>query len=394
MKSKEEKEPYTTLGGNSTELTVQKSRPFQTLLQSKLSLIAHKILDIYLARINSHNPQNNSIIFKKDELEKILGVKEIKFQSLHSVLEELKQPYKVFDKKKNGYSIITIFEHASLNKDTNGLWDISLQCSESALPYIFQIEKKGYVKYKLKNILTLKSKYSYILYVYLESQRTMHLTWNIKIDDIKKLLQCDTQETYNEYKHFNNKVLKRAQQELNKKTDCNFHYEPIKAGRSVIKIKITLSSKSEIKNNSKLIDEFNHNFDDIEKILEIAGITDGEQIDFSNNHFDIKQNDCCNCDEIHWYDPFYPQPKEDETLYSVISKGVDLVPYEGYSELESLIKDVPESKLPKNIFSDVSLSRIDYVKSKIREMELYDNQKQIKNKYSYLWKMIYKDIKN
>lgn len=78
----------------------------------------------------------------------------------------------------------------------------------------------------------------------------------------------------------------------------------------------------------------------------------------------------------------------------MISKGVDLVPYEGYSELESLIKDVPESKLPKNIFSDVSLSRIDYVKSKIREMELYDNQKQIKNKYSYLWKMIYKDIKN
>lgn len=217
MKSKEEKEPYTTLGGNITELTVQKSRPFQTLLQSKLSLIAHKILDIYLARINSHNPQNTSIIFKKDELEKILGVKEIKFKSLHSVLDELKQPYKVFDKKKNGYSIITIFKHASLDKDTNGLWDISLQCSESAQPYIFQIEKKGYVKYKLKNILTLKSKYSYILYVYLQSQRTMHLTWNIKIDDIKKLLQCDTQETYNEYKHFNDKVLKRAQQELKKK---------------------------------------------------------------------------------------------------------------------------------------------------------------------------------
>lgn len=393
MESKNSNETINTLGGNIVELSVQKSRPFLTLLQTEISLTAHKIIDIYLARINSHNPSKNSLVFKKDELEKILGVKEIKLKLLDGILKELRDSYKIYDNTENGYSMITLFDKASLDKDTYDLWDIKLQCSQSAIPFIFNIDKKGYTKYKLKNILPLKSKYSYILYIYLESQRKMHLTWSINLEEIKKLLQCDTQKTYKEYKYFSDKVLKCAQKEINKKSDCNFCYEPIKAGRNVIKIKFTLRSKSIVKNNTKAFDEFNNDVDDFEKILEVAGITDDVQIDWSNNHFDTKQNDYCNYEDNNLDDIFLSQPKEDETIYSVIAKGVDLVPYKGLENMESLIRKVPENKLPKNIFSDITLSRIDYVKRKIKEMKLYDNQKQINNKYGYLWKMICKDIK-
>ena len=54
-------------------LVVQKSRPLLSLWQSDFSLQELKILDVYLGRINSHDKEHRSVVFRKGELENIFG---------------------------------------------------------------------------------------------------------------------------------------------------------------------------------------------------------------------------------------------------------------------------------------------------------------------------------
>ena len=107
------------------------------------------------------------------------------------------------------------------------------------MDYIFNVENIGYLRYRLRNVINLTSRYSYVLYLYFEQNRRMHLSWEISLDDLKALLRC-TAETYSQYKRFNDLVLKKCHKELNEKTECHFSYEPIKKGRKVTAIRFTL----------------------------------------------------------------------------------------------------------------------------------------------------------
>ncbi len=64
--------------GSAEKLTVQKSMPLFSLWRSELTLSEFKILDTYLARINSHEPDRRIVEFSKGELEEKLGVKKIR----------------------------------------------------------------------------------------------------------------------------------------------------------------------------------------------------------------------------------------------------------------------------------------------------------------------------
>ena len=107
------------------------------------------------------------------------------------------------------------------------------------MEYIFNPERLGYLRYNLRNVVKLTSRYSYVLFLYLEQNRHMHLTWDVPLDELKALMRC-TADSYKGYKEFNDKVLKKCLSELNDKTDCKFSYEPIKRGRTVKAVRFTL----------------------------------------------------------------------------------------------------------------------------------------------------------
>ena len=161
--------------GDSTKLTVQKSRPLMALWQSQLTLSEFKILDTYLSRINSHEPDKRMVIFNKGELEQILGVTRINQPDLESRLQHLvgtvvtiPDPDPTVKKRDR---IISLFEEAVPEQDEDGLWTVQLECTQKAMRYIFNIEHLGYLRYKLRSITALKSRYSYIMLMYLESNR-------------------------------------------------------------------------------------------------------------------------------------------------------------------------------------------------------------------------------
>lgn len=240
--AKKKSSPLEGMGKDPTnKLTVQKSRPLTALWQSEFSLAEFKIMDAYLARINSRNPEQRSVTLEKGQLETILGVTKINKADLKKRLRNLYSPIDLEDDNPKKLKLRALFEEADAEQDENGIWQIKLTCTQAAMKYIFNIEKLGYVKYKLRSIAALQSRYSYILFVYLESNRKFK-TWEVEVSTLKEILNCATDPLYSEYWRFNERILKRCQKELHEKTECRFDYEPVKTGRRVTGVRFTLET--------------------------------------------------------------------------------------------------------------------------------------------------------
>ena len=71
------------------KIIVQKSGPLQLLAETNLTLTEFKIIDVYLGKINSHDPKSQEIVFTKGEIEKLLGLKQIRREDLKKRLKNL-----------------------------------------------------------------------------------------------------------------------------------------------------------------------------------------------------------------------------------------------------------------------------------------------------------------
>ena len=255
------------------KIIVQKSGPLQILSETNLTLAEFKIIDVYLGKINSHDPESREITFTKGEIEKLLGIKQIRREDLKKRLKNLFQTITLQDPDRpNGFCLIALFAKSEAWQDENGMWEIRLKCTDEARKYIFNIDNIGYIRYRLHNILNLTSRYSYILFLYLENNR-FRGKWKIGVDALKKILNC-TEKTYDKYYLFNSKILKTSQKELNSKTSIKFEYTGIKIGRSVKIIEFNIISNplkfatdnfgslsfnsTQIENNFDLLNSNNH----------------------------------------------------------------------------------------------------------------------------------------
>lgn len=346
---------YSGIPTDETKLVVQKSHPLKSLSETGMSLAEFKILDAYLSRIDSRDPDKRFVRFEKGELERILGVTRILRDDLAARLDGLFKPVTIRDKNKvGGFTKIGLFEKAEANQDMDGLWQVDLMCTPSAMEYIFNIEAMGYLPYMLKNIIELTSRYSYVLFIYLESRRKSNLskTWKISIEALKKMLCC-TSDTYNSFKRFNDLVLKKCHKEINKKTDLNYNYKPTdRKGRKFTNIEFTIEPIAECieDDQSSLILDFGS----------------------TQNSFGFNWDDDNNID----YD------SDLSVLLDKVFKGE--FPSDDIQELHDLVcKAVPEND---------NKARVQYFLERYRKMEAYSPNK--KGRLNYLKTIIENEIQS
>ena len=237
---------YVGLPQNKFELVVQKSNPLQSLSKTGMTLAEFKILDVYLSRIDSHDPEKRFVRFEKGELEKLLGVERLLKDDLSKRLDNLFRVVTIRDDtRRNGFRKIALFEKAEAYQDDDGLWVVELACTTSAMEYVFNVDDIGYLRYKLKNVIELTSRYSYIMFLYLENNR-FRKEWTVDIDELKQMLNC-TADTYNQYKRFNDLILKRSQSELHEKTTTRYTYEPTaRKNRKYTQIKFRIETIADV----------------------------------------------------------------------------------------------------------------------------------------------------
>ena len=111
-------------------------------------------------------------------------------------------------------------------------------------PYLFDLQEK-FTSYGLYNVLKMKSQYSIRLFELLKSY-AYQLQKTFEVDELKKLLMVDAVKSYHDYGMFRQKVLEPAIREVNELTELNITMEPETKGRKVIKVKFTISKKTNL----------------------------------------------------------------------------------------------------------------------------------------------------
>lgn len=343
-------EPITGLG-NEDKLTVQKSLPLFALWRSDLTLAEFKILDTYLARIDSHNPNKRAVMFEKGELEEKLGVKKINTSDLKARLKHLMgNVVEVPDKDiKRGFRLVTLFEEAEAEQDDYGLWQVKLECTQKAMKYFFNVENLGYLRYKLRCVTSLTSRYTYIMFIYIEANRRYRKSWNVQLDELKQILDCDKEETYKTFKRFNDLILKKVQKEMHEKTECRYSYEPIKKGRFVVAVHFEVET------------------------LPKASLDEEDENQITIDQWQAEQGN----ETEMWQKPLEQFKFSREQL----------------DELSSVLVTIPENNLPKIDACDgsIELVRYRYMDQKAKGIVRRDKQKPIRNKFSYLLKILKQD---
>lgn len=114
---------------------------------------------------------------------------------------------------------------------------IGIKWNKDIIPLICDL-KEYFIKLKIKEVLLLKSTYSWKLHEILKLLRGMQdFKKNVVIDveELKRLLNVP--EGFQEYKYFKSKVLSPAVKELNdKKVYVQLIFKEIKSGRRIVKL--------------------------------------------------------------------------------------------------------------------------------------------------------------
>ncbi len=228
---------------------VLKSRELQGLWQADYTLGEFKLLDAYLARIDARDPSAKVVRFTKTELEEMFGVTKLDANALERRAKYLSQP--VFVKGGGRMAGITLFEKFVFDKNQNGEWVFEIQCTEAAKKYFFNIEKVGYFKYQFARIANLTSIYSYILFQYL-MQNSFRKSWTEDLEKLKQILRIsegngtNRNAYYDDFRHFNQKILKPAQEELRVKSGLTVTYKTILQHRKVVAIHFAVEEVIEL----------------------------------------------------------------------------------------------------------------------------------------------------
>lgn len=339
-------EPIKNLG-NEDKLTVQKSLPLFALWRSDLTLAEFKILDTYLSRIDSHKPDKRAVMFEKGELEEKLGVQKINIKELKERLKHLMgNVVEIPDgDEKKGFRLVSLFEEAVAEQDDYGLWQVRLECTQKAMKYFFNIENLGYLRYKLRCITSITSRYTYIMFIYLEANR-FRKSWEVDLAELKKILNCDKEETYKEFKRFNDRLLKRVQAEMHEKTECRYEYEPIKKGRSVVAVRFTVETLP-----TAILENIDPNQITLDDVLnDNKELWEGAVEQFKFSHEEIE-------------------------------------------EIRAILATVPSYKMPQidGFTNNLEFMRYHYLDQLVKKMARIDSQKPIKNKFNYLVVLLKQD---
>ena len=169
-----------------------------------------------------------TVIFTKSDYCRLLGIesKVLRNEKMLSYIKNLQSVFYLF-KTDTGYKKVNLFHSSSYNVNNQ---EITLTCNvydDEVKKLFFDKENFLYNKYRLKNTLHLKSIYSFHMYNYLLDNIYHKKGWEVSVDELRKKLDCQ-KDTYMDFRYFNNKVLKKIQTEINKKTNLCFQYTAIK----------------------------------------------------------------------------------------------------------------------------------------------------------------------
>lgn len=205
-----------------------------------------KLVEVYLSRINARDPESCNVSFTKKEYCELMGLHpDTDASQLKKYTRRFLGNVVTIDTEK-GYRQYTLFTRAECEVDNKlGQNVVRINCNPELKEVFFNLSESKYVKYRLRNIISLKSQYSIRLYSLLKDSTWGNFEWQVELKELRELLGA-TQKSYESFKEFNRAVLTKCQKEINKNTDLQFSYEKIMQGRLTKSIKFKINSVQQV----------------------------------------------------------------------------------------------------------------------------------------------------
>ena len=164
------------------------------------------------------------------------------YADLKSAIKEIADK-SIWIKLPNGKETLVRWIEKPYINDKSGIIQIKLDADMK--PYLLQL-KENFTQYELLWTLKFKSKYTIRLYELIKSihyHDIQEYSRDFELEELRRMLGA---ETYKTYQSFKTRVLEPAIEEINGYSDKNVAYEPIKSGRTVSKIRLTITSKDSL----------------------------------------------------------------------------------------------------------------------------------------------------
>lgn len=229
---------YTVVKGN--EL-IQRSRFDLSLPEQKTIAYICSMVKPVSAAENRGIPYQLDYQFNIIEYCKICGIEYNSgknYADVKATLKKLRDKSFWMQLPDGSETVVAWLDRVTTNK-RSGL--ATVRIDDRLAPYLFNLGQR-FTKYQLKNILGMKSQFSVRFY---EIAKSYEFKESIVFDleELKHLLMVDDVPSYANFKDFRKKVLEPAEREINDLTDINISFQPIKRGRKVVKIQLTIEKK-------------------------------------------------------------------------------------------------------------------------------------------------------
>lgn len=238
--------------------TVVKANDLIQKSRFSLSLQQQKVVLYLISQITPIDEDFKLYEFSIVEFCKVCGIdydSGKNYADLKAAIKEIADK-SVWIRLANGKQTLVRWIEKPYIDDNSGIVQIKLDADMK--PYLLQL-KENFTQYELLWTLNFKSKYTIRLYELVKSIHYHELDTYSREFELEELRRMLGAETYKTYQTFKVRVLEPAIEEINQYSDKNVSYEPIKNGRSVSKIRLTITTKDtldRIKLQSEIEREF------------------------------------------------------------------------------------------------------------------------------------------
>ena len=214
-----------------SQALVVKDNVFLRQSRAELSVVEQKLIIYLISKVKADDTSVKPVNISIKDFCNLTGIeaKGNNYAKVRDSIRSLKQKSWWIELDENRDLLYSWLDYAIISKNTG---NIEIALSQYLTPYIIQL-KSNFTKYRLSEILHLKSKHSIKLYELCASvlYKGIHRT---SLNDLKHYLGIDGK--YNDYRDFRKSVLEPAIKDINKNTCIFVSYEAIKTNKKVDEI--------------------------------------------------------------------------------------------------------------------------------------------------------------
>ncbi|MCT6684619.1 replication initiation protein [Bacillus velezensis] len=191
-----------------------------------LSLTERRIIYSLISLVQPEDEEMKTYVLQIKDLARLVGISEHSFyERVEKSIDQLQSKVLVvekFDTQGNPLIVdkINWIQQATYLKG-EGL--VRIKLSDALAQYLVNL-KTSYTKYRLYNVLKLKSEYSWRMYEILKEREPLQRKRILRVSELRRLLNIPD-DKLTQTKNLKKVVIEKAKEELKEKTDIYFEYE-------------------------------------------------------------------------------------------------------------------------------------------------------------------------